>query len=453
MVERDTDQPRRLKIRHLFVALLLLLVVWLVFYRVTAHRDLARRMRELRDQGYPMSLEELDGWYALPEGAENAADYYLAAFSRYVEWDSEAREGLPWVGKGDTPGRTESLDASVRERVGQLLAENEEALSLLHEAVGFEHCRYPVYLTEGPNLTIDWLPSIRQSAFLLCLEGLLACERGDPNQAMESIRATLALAGSADAPVLIVRLVRIAVEALAYRRVEYVVNRIPMEDEQLRTLSAWIETYHDDEGYRGALIGERCFGLEMFRYPAGSVSAQGGPGGKVINVLVGLRRLVGLHDRDMLSYIDLIQGQIAALELPNHEWFAVHDSVDGAVADVSKAGLMTKMLMPALSRVFQLDSRSVAHRRAALTALGIERYRLAEGRLPGRLSDLVPAYLAAVPRDPFDGEDLRYDRLGAGYVVYSVGEDLSDDGGAEKSARQRGGRGEARWDVTFIVER
>lgn len=454
MAQRDTGEPRRFKIRHVFLGLLVILLGWFAFFRVSVHNDLSRRVRELRAQGYPMSLKELDDSYRLPDGADNAADFYMTAFSRYVEWDSEAREGLPWIGKGGKrPARTESLEVSIRELAEQFLAENEEALSLLHEAGGLAHCRYPVDLAEGPDLAMEWLPDVRKSAFLLCLEGLAACERGDPNQAMQSIRATLALGNSANSPVLVHRLVGVAVQALAYGSVERVLNRMPLTDERLQTLSEWIDTYRDDDGYRNALIGERCFGLSMFRFAAGSMSGQGGPGGKVMAVLVALRKMVGLHDRDMLSYIDLMQKQIDVVDLPNREWFTVHGSMEDVVASGDGAGLLTKMLMPALGRVFQLDSRSVAHRRAAQTALAIERYRLAEGRLPRDLSDLTPAYLESVPRDPFDGQELRYDVLAKGYVVYSIGEDLRDDGGAEKADDKRDGQNKPAWDVTFIVER
>jgi hypothetical protein len=66
------------------------------------------------------------------------------------------------------------------------------------------------------------------------------------------------------------------------------------------------------------------------------------------------------------------------------------------------------------------------------------------------LADLVPDYLDAVPRDPFSGNDLRYKKLEPGFVVYSVGEDLSDDDGKEMELRTRES---PNWDVTFIVER
>ena len=89
--------------------------------------------------------------------------------------------------------------------------------------------------------------------------------------------------------------------------------------------------------------------------------------------------------------------------------------------------------------------------RTAQTALAIERYRLAVGSLPDALTDLVPAYLDAVPTDPFDGNEMRYKKLETGFVVYSIDEDLSDDDGKEKPTRRT--KESPTWDVTFIVER
>ncbi len=62
-------------------------------------------------------------------------------------------------------------------------------------------------------------------------------------------------------------------------------------------------------------------------------------------------------------------------------------------------------------------------------ALAASRYRLAHGRLPDRIEDLVPEYLPAVPRDPFDGLPLRYRRTDEGAIIYSVGPDGVDNGG------------------------
>ena len=59
---------------------------------------------------------------------------------------------------------------------------------------------------------------------------------------------------------------------------------------------------------------------------------------------------------------------------------------------------------------------------------GILGLQTAEGRLPERLAELVPVYLSSVPLDHFDGRPLRYVRDRR--IVYSIGRDLVDAGGA-----------------------
>ena len=52
--------------------------------------------------------------------------------------------------------------------------------------------------------------------------------------------------------------------------------------------------------------------------------------------------------------------------------------------------------------------------------------------------------------DLFDNQPLRYRKLPKGYVVYSIGRDLTDDGGKEPPADPKP---DDRHDLTFTVER
>lgn len=51
------------------------------------------------------------------------------------------------------------------------------------------------------------------------------------------------------------------------------------------------------------------------------------------------------------------------------------------------------------------------------------------GALPDTLTALVPAYLSAVPVDPYSGSELLYGKSSGAYTVYSVGPNRADDGG------------------------
>jgi hypothetical protein len=105
-----------------------------------------------------------------------------------------------------------------------------------------------------------------------------------------------------------------------------------------------------------------------------------------------------------------------------------------------------------LSSAVTKEANNFAYLRTSITAIAVERFRLAHGRLPENLNELVPQFLSAVPIDPFDGQPLRYHRLAKGYVIYSIGSDDHDDGGREKPADWKSSD-KTTYDITFTVER
>ncbi len=82
---------------------------------------------------------------------------------------------------------------------------------------------------------------------------------------------------------------------------------------------------------------------------------------------------------------------------------------------------------PAYKRMLALKLRAEAHISAVQLITALHTYKKANGEVPERLDELVPYYLDAVPRDPFDGELFKYNP--SLDVVYSVGENLEDNSG------------------------
>jgi len=75
-------------------------------------------------------------------------------------------------------------------------------------------------------------------------------------------------------------------------------------------------------------------------------------------------------------------------------------------------------------------TRREALKRLLLISLALRQYRVEHGRYPAQLSVLAPAYLAAVPDDPFALKaPFMYRPTGNTYLLYSVGPDGQDDGG------------------------
>ena len=113
------------------------------------------------------------------------------------------------------------------------------------------------------------------------------------------------------------------------------------------------------------------------------------------------------------------------------------DSFDQILRDVRKQGFpggLAESLLPKLSGVVEARRIHEIHVRTVLTALALEAYRAEHSRYPATLAELVPRYLSEIPTDPFslDGHPLRYrsEPSGDGCLLWSIGPDGVDDGGA-----------------------
>jgi hypothetical protein len=72
-------------------------------------------------------------------------------------------------------------------------------------------------------------------------------------------------------------------------------------------------------------------------------------------------------------------------------------------------------------------------------AFAVAAYRADRGSYPATLAELLPQYLAEVPKDVFNNDsDLHYTRQGDGYLLYSVGQNGRDDGGKGFDDRKKG---------------
>lgn len=82
-------------------------------------------------------------------------------------------------------------------------------------------------------------------------------------------------------------------------------------------------------------------------------------------------------------------------------------------------------LSPAIVKVAQNELRTKSTLAHAVVAVACERFRIANGRWPKEVSELMPTYLAIVPLDPFTGGPVTIHRVKNGLVVtgYEFGPD------------------------------
>ena len=96
--------------------------------------------------------------------------------------------------------------------------------------------------------------------------------------------------------------------------------------------------------------------------------------------------------------------------------------------------LLSQMLLPVFDQTLKWDVRDAQWRITELR-LAVRAYEQQHGAPPPSLDALVPAYLPAVPQDPFAPKPLVYRRTPTGALVYSRGPDGKDDGGRDLGSR------------------
>jgi hypothetical protein len=140
--------------------------------------------------------------------------------------------------------------------------------------------------------------------------------------------------------------------------------------------------------------------------------------------------LFGYPDRrEMISLIDTLwQEYQLALEAepaqPQHE---EHEAQWKALAQ--KSFLLSKTAS-AMDRIIALVWRIKTGRRALLTTLAVMHYADDKGVYPPTLDALATGgYVKSLPMDPYSGRAFGYRRTENGFLLYSVGDDLKDDGG------------------------
>jgi len=90
---------------------------------------------------------------------------------------------------------------------------------------------------------------------------------------------------------------------------------------------------------------------------------------------------------------------------------------------------------------------------AALTVLALAEHHEVQGVYPAALDELIPAFLPRLPVDYADRQPLRYRRSGDGYLLYSIGPEGIDDGGAGRAGRRVRWTDTAGQDVLFSDRR
>jgi hypothetical protein len=113
-------------------------------------------------------------------------------------------------------------------------------------------------------------------------------------------------------------------------------------------------------------------------------------------------------------------------------YFALARSPDPNVRSRWYGSLVLAAMAPAVGRMHYLMPQHETDRQLTIMTLGLAAFMAEKGKYPDKLDALAPDYLKTVPTDFFSGKGFLYKPSGKGYLLYSVGENMIDDGGKDR---------------------
>jgi hypothetical protein len=457
---------------------LLAALLWFLNFRTSNSSAVEQLEARIKQRGEPLTLADLAATYPPFPDEENGA----MALLRIWEEDDPPfwrafREGksslpqkasrqydaaLPYLGS-DTKhiARLAALTPTNIAAAETYLKEEKEHLNEIRTALRYPRFRFPIQFTNGiAMMLLPHLTELRQEAQGFRIEGLLASEQGDVDSAITAFEETARVGNVLTSdPLLMSQLVRLVCYRMVLDDTERLISWQSLSRDQLEKLDSFLDRLQMPGALRAALIAERVSSLGAFDLTPEALTAWESsesprPGGlKAYRIGMGILKATGLQDADRHLMLQTMGKAISLAGSDDPKALKEYEELFrnvSAEAHRFPPKIFSAMLLLGLEKAATRFAQFEARRRAAKLALAVEGYRIAHsGDLPERLDELIPQFIAEIPKDPFDGQPLRFRRLATGFVVYSIGANRVDDGGREKP--QKGSIED--YDETFIIER
>ncbi len=457
--------PRWLKFLLILVGTFFFLAAgaWVLLDIITRH-DLRAAVAELRALGWPTTLEDLERPEIEP--AENAAVVYEQAFGIMVNPDRNTQDVIRELRWDPRHFRVDISENDLK-LLEAYLAANAQALALLRRAAQIDRCVYPMdyqaYLDSGlPPLYRD----IRDAGHLLIASAAYWSHKGDVNAALRDWHAGLALAHTlGDEDLIGTYLIRWSIVGMLVRQLEFMVQRNEMTDGQLTGVLKALETVDVRRNIGWAMRTDFCCWLAALDRPV----EVWGPGSSRIPwqrrwairaYCHWLARPLRQYDRSLFTKIFAEATTLS--EKPYYEVAARVQGLGRRIDDMPPFLLQCRQARISTVNLVTELAHFEARLIIAQTGVAVILYGRRAGEYPDSLEQLVPDIVSALPTDPYDGRPIRYAKGGEAIIggqlhfnpeyaervaVYSIGEDLTDDGGSEEWGE---GRPE---DTIFAVKR
>jgi hypothetical protein len=334
-------------------------------------------------------------------------------------------------------------------KLSDWLEKNKEVLAILRESAKRPYYWRDYQLSPGKvvDLTASLMPDVmeplagyRKAAFVLQENVKYEALKGNANQAIDDCFVLMKMGINIEGNgFLIEQLVGISLEALAINQSMELLDRVELSDDDLKGIQEKLENLYADDKPAISFDSEKVFWYDILqRYFTDDGNGDGRPirGGVVYTYSSRWSPLrILLFDYPSRKEVKTSVEQFfdKSVQLATKTPMDLYnENIDANNwANDTYGTLMLNLEEPAFYRVSQLNWNIKTQRRALLTVLALLQYKEKNGNLPNDLNELVESgYLKEIPMDPYSNKPLVYIKKDKDtFTLYSVGENLKDDGG------------------------
>jgi len=415
---------------------------------------------DLRERGYDVPDIPRD---------QNAAWTYIEAINAFTElpddlgevFDHTLKHGWPKTvaGRPDTAGK--------KLKVWITGPGNRRAMELARQASRKESCLFPSFGDSSGSVLAVLLPNLGHQRFLakmLVADGKRLEAEGKYPQALDNYVTVCRMGShSAQGITLIDALVGVACWALGDQAVRDMALRRDLPPALLeQVLQRTAELAGNRPTIRRGMDMEKVTGLQLvdefvtspsrllsnlqslgsdFYFTDSAANVRAKHGWPALEARIG--RLM-FPDRTMKKHMSGFYDElIRRAELPGYEADWNGDWEEKLVLEIPRWNILARMFLPSLARASMLAERLRAASQMTQVVAALRLYAARhQGAVPERLDDLAdmlddPEVLI----DPLSGSQFVYQLEGKGWLLYSLGENLVDDGGRE---------GKRPWELDYV---
>ena len=433
---------------ELGVIILLVLVLppaaW--FYRDYAlGKRLQAELAALQARGMPVSLAE-----AAPKPVpddQNAAVLYQQVFRVDFQSNSNACQ-LPnysvdeyelfvrFIHEGNADGEKLLRDL-FRD------PQTQQCLETLREGSMRPHSVFGVHWHDGTTAHLPHYALFRAAIRVMVARAALAAHDGNIAEALEWHAVVLRMSDHLmREPLLVAHLVAVAMQGMSFRALKPILNNNEIPPGAARDLEECLRQVDIEGAFTNAMIGQRALACDAFvtwfggndeppLHPHGRIGDGFGGTISALEDALYLGPLGGpVQKTDQLMYLDVTQKGLFLTPLPYRLAKARLEALADEIERLPPARApLTRVMAVLHGRLWQKRDRAIANIGLCRIVLALKCYKHEHGGYPATLQQLQDTLDWPLPEDPFSGAEFIYLPQDDGFIIYSIGPDLADDGG------------------------